>query len=151
MINTQFSLKSQILGQICLQRLFPWLKFLCILQDCMDILGPAQMPVLYWLVTQKRCWTTDRLTKQGLDHPKKCLLCDQEAENIDHLLVTCVFAREFWYLLLRQFGLHSCTIDGCFLLSRLVGKESRSSERAYQKGPQLPYHLGCLGDLESLE
>jgi hypothetical protein len=34
-------------------------------------------------------------------------LCDQEDETLDHLLVTCSFSREFWYLLLRKFGLHS--------------------------------------------
>jgi hypothetical protein len=60
-----------------------------------------------WLVANKRCWTADRLAKRGLNHPEKCLLCDQEEENIDHLLVQCSFAREFWYLLLRKFGLHS--------------------------------------------
>ena len=27
--------------------------------------------------------------------------------TINHLLVSCVFARQFWYLLLRQVGLHS--------------------------------------------
>jgi len=26
-----------------------------------------------------------------------CLLCDQEEENIQHLLIGCVFARQFWY------------------------------------------------------
>jgi hypothetical protein len=60
-----------------------------------------------WLVAHKRCWTTDRLAKQGLNHPEKCLLCDQEEENMDHLLMQCSFSREFWYLLLRKFGLHS--------------------------------------------
>jgi hypothetical protein len=60
-----------------------------------------------WLVAHKRCWTADRLAKRGLNHPEKCLLCDQEEENIDHLLVQCSFSREFWYLLLRKFGLHS--------------------------------------------
>lgn len=60
-----------------------------------------------WLVAHKRCWTTDRLAKRGLNHPEKCLLCDQEEENMDHLLVQCSFSREFWYLLLRKFSLHS--------------------------------------------
>jgi hypothetical protein len=60
-----------------------------------------------WLVAHKRCWTADRLAKRGLNHPDKCLLCDQEEETIDHLLVQCSFSREFWYLLLRKFGLHS--------------------------------------------
>ena len=34
-------------------------------------------------------------------------MCDQEDETIDHLLVSCVFARQFWYHLLRQVRLHS--------------------------------------------
>jgi hypothetical protein len=28
-------------------------------------------------------------------HPERCLLCDQDDETIDHLLVSCVFARKF--------------------------------------------------------
>jgi hypothetical protein len=31
---------------------------------------------------------------------------DQEDEIIDHLLASCIFARQFWYHLLRQVGLH---------------------------------------------
>jgi hypothetical protein len=60
-----------------------------------------------WLAAHKRCWTADRLAKRGLPHPDKCRLCDQEKENINHLLVSCVFTRQFWYLMLRQIGLHS--------------------------------------------
>ena len=36
-----------------------------------------------------------------------CPLCDQEEETINHLLVECVFAREFWFLLLWQVGLQA--------------------------------------------
>jgi hypothetical protein len=32
-------------------------------------------------------------------------LCDQEEENIQHLLVGCVFARDFWFHLLHFVGL----------------------------------------------
>jgi hypothetical protein len=39
------------------------------------------------------------LAKRGLDHPEKCPLCDQESESLDHILVSCVFAREFWFRL----------------------------------------------------
>jgi hypothetical protein len=60
-----------------------------------------------WLVAHKRCWIADHLTRRGLNHPEKCPLCDQEDETIDHLLVACVFARQFWYLIMRQVGLHS--------------------------------------------
>lgn len=47
----------------------------------------------------------DRLTKRGLDHPERCPLCDQEAECINHLLVGCVFAKPFWFGLLKVMGL----------------------------------------------
>jgi hypothetical protein len=49
----------------------------------------------------------DRLAKRGMDHPTICLLCDQEEETLDHLLIFCVFTREFWFHLLRPFGLES--------------------------------------------
>jgi hypothetical protein len=32
-----------------------------------------------------------------MGHPETCPLCDQEEENIDHILVSCVFARQFWF------------------------------------------------------
>jgi hypothetical protein len=68
--------------------------------------APPKCRFFLWLVAHKKCWTTDRLEKRGLDHPERCPLCDQERETIDHLLVTCVFSRECWFLLLRQFRLH---------------------------------------------
>ena len=49
-----------------------------------------------WLVAHNRCWTADRLAKRGLNHPPKCPLCDEVDETIDHLLVSCVFTRQFW-------------------------------------------------------
>jgi len=56
-----------------------------------------------------------RLVRQGakeaiylqiiITYPDKCLLCDQEDENIQHLLIGCVVARQFWYSLLHSIGL----------------------------------------------
>ena len=45
--------------------------------------------------------------KRGLNHPPKCPLCDQVGESIDHLLVSCVFTRQFWFCILQQFGLQA--------------------------------------------
>jgi hypothetical protein len=40
-----------------------------------------------------------------MDHPEKCLLCDQEEESIDHLQLSCVFARQFWFSFFQQLNL----------------------------------------------
>ena len=45
--------------------------------------------------------------QRGLDHPEKCPLCDQESETLDHILVSCVFAREFWFRLMCIFRLQN--------------------------------------------
>jgi hypothetical protein len=45
--------------------------------------------------------------KRGLPHPIRCPLCDQQQETIDHLLVNCVFAREFWFHVLNKVNLQS--------------------------------------------
>ena len=69
--------------------------------------APAKCHFFMWLVAHNRCWTADRLAKRGLPKPEQCPLCDQEDEDINHLLTSCVFARQFWFLFLRQVGLHS--------------------------------------------
>ena len=43
----------------------------------------------------------------GMPKHEQCPLCDQEEENINHLLTSCVFTRQFRYIFLRQVGLHS--------------------------------------------
>jgi hypothetical protein len=67
--------------------------------------APPKCRFFMWLVAHQRCWTADWLAKRGLPHPDFCPLCDQEEENIQHLLVGCVFAREFWFQLLQFVGL----------------------------------------------
>jgi hypothetical protein len=49
-----------------------------------------------WLVEHNRCWTADKLARRGMEHPEHYLLCDQQPENINHLLVSCVFTRQIW-------------------------------------------------------
>ncbi|GJN13726.1 hypothetical protein PR202_gb00464 [Eleusine coracana subsp. coracana] len=68
---------------------------------------PAKCKLFLWLAIRNKCWTADRLANRGLDHPEKCPLCDQEEETIQHLLTTCVVAREVWYKLLQPLGLVS--------------------------------------------
>jgi hypothetical protein len=96
------------------------------------IWAPLKCRFFIWLAAHNRCWTADRLAKRGLNHPEKCLLCDQAEETLDHLLVACSFSRIFWYQLFRKFGLHSLAA-GCHLLPMLVGGSFRCGFRSYQK------------------
>jgi len=66
--------------------------------------APGKCKFFMWTVTHDRCWTTDQLARKGLPHPATCPLCDQTQETIDHLLVSCVFARQMWFTMLQKFG-----------------------------------------------
>ncbi|GJM96245.1 hypothetical protein PR202_ga13064 [Eleusine coracana subsp. coracana] len=39
-----------------------------------------------------------------MEHPEKCVLCDQEEETVQHILTSCVFARQFWNQILTPLG-----------------------------------------------
>jgi len=67
--------------------------------------APGKCKFFMWLVAHDRCWTADRLARKGLPHPEYCLLCDQEEETINHLLLHCVFARQVWFCVLQGLGL----------------------------------------------
>ena len=67
--------------------------------------APPKCKVFLWLAVRDRCWTADHLVKQNLPHPNQCPLCDQADETIQHLLTSCVFAREFWFRVLSPLGL----------------------------------------------
>jgi hypothetical protein len=67
--------------------------------------APPKCKFFLWLAVINRCWTADRLARRGLDHPDKCPLCDQEDETVQHILVSCVFAREVWVQIVSLVGL----------------------------------------------
>ena len=67
--------------------------------------APGKCKTFIWLAIRNRCWTADRLQKRGLPHPDHCPLCDQEEETVQHILTTCVFARQFWFAVLQPLNL----------------------------------------------
>ncbi|WVZ70125.1 hypothetical protein U9M48_018818, partial [Paspalum notatum var. saurae] len=69
--------------------------------------------VFIWLAVLNRCWTADRLARRGLQHPKRYPLCDQEEETVQHLLISCVFARIVWFAILERTGLHQAAPAWC--------------------------------------
>jgi hypothetical protein len=68
----------------------------------------AKCKIFLWLAVRNRCWTTDRLARRNLPHPERCVLCDQETEDIQHILTICVFVREFWFRILSRFNFQIC-------------------------------------------
>lgn len=50
--------------------------------------APLKVKMFIWLAIVNRCWTADRLAHRGMDHPERCVLCDQEEESIQHILIT---------------------------------------------------------------
>jgi hypothetical protein len=69
--------------------------------------APPRCKFFVWLASSDRCWTADRLARRGLHHPKSCPLCDQQEETVQHILVSCVFARDIWFQVLSKVGLQS--------------------------------------------
>ena len=67
--------------------------------------APGKCKFFLWLVAHDWCWTAERLARRVLPHPDRCPHCDQAEESINHLLLSCVFAREFWFKLLQRVGL----------------------------------------------
>ena len=69
--------------------------------------APGKCKFFMWLVAHDRCWAADRLARKGLPHHDHCLLCDQEEETINHLLLQCVFSRQVWFSILQGLGLQA--------------------------------------------
>ena len=87
--------------------------------------APPKCRFFVWLVAHNRCWTADRLARRGLPHPEHCPLCDQAAETIDHLLVQCVFAREFWFRFFSRMGLQALSPQSTEISSLVVGESKQ--------------------------
>jgi hypothetical protein len=59
--------------------------------------APLRVKLFLWLACRRRVWTADQRLRRGLEAHEICLLCDQEAEAVDHLLATCSVAKEIWW------------------------------------------------------
>jgi hypothetical protein len=74
--------------------------------------APTKCKFFLWLAALNRCWTVDRLARRCLEHLERCPLCDQEDETVQHLLASCVFAREAWAHILSKVGLQHLSPSG---------------------------------------
>jgi hypothetical protein len=62
-----------------------------------ELWAPLRVKLFLWLGIRRRHWTADRRQRHGLDTHTNCLLCDQEAETLDHIVVECSYSRQLWF------------------------------------------------------
>jgi hypothetical protein len=70
--------------------------------------APLKVKYFFWIALHGRLWTTEWRKQHGLQPDATCALCDQLDEATDHLLCSCIFAREVWTRLLL--ALHLSTV-----------------------------------------
>lgn len=68
--------------------------------------APNKCHLFFWLVVHNRCWTSDRLQRHNLRNDVPRALCAQSPEQLDHLLIGCVYSREVWFRVLRKYDWH---------------------------------------------
>jgi len=97
--------------------------------------APGKCKTFIWLAVRNRCWTADRLQKRGLPHPEHCPLCDQDDETVQHLLTSCVFARQFWFSILQPLNLTALVPNRrCASLAEWWKKSWRKIPKQHRKG-----------------
>ncbi|WVZ97140.1 hypothetical protein U9M48_042695 [Paspalum notatum var. saurae] len=97
--------------------------------------APLKCKFFAWLVIKNRVWTADRLAKRGLPHPAVCPLCDQAEETIQHILISCVFARQVWTLILQELSLPAIVLQpGCTRFSNWWCQSIKSVDKNLRKG-----------------
>ena len=69
--------------------------------------APPRVKFFFWLVMHRRCWTAVRRFRHGLQDSNTCIICDQEAETMDHILLGCSFSREVWDSWIRRLHLQN--------------------------------------------
>jgi hypothetical protein len=72
--------------------------------------APNKCHFFAWLVLHARSWTSERAWRHGLHNDTCCALCDQGVETIDHLLISCPYAREVWFKALCRCGWQSLAL-----------------------------------------
>jgi len=122
--STRSAYKNFFVGAITFE---PWKKL-------WKSWAPGKCKTFVWLAIRNRCWTADRLQKRGLPHPERCPLCDQEEENIQHILTSCVFARQFWFAILQPLNLARLTPTRTVSFADWWKKAERKLQKQHRKG-----------------
>ena len=65
---------------------------------------PPKIGVFAWEATWGKVLTLDQLKRRGMILVNRCFMCDEDEENIDHLMIHCKSAKMLWDLILSIFG-----------------------------------------------
>jgi hypothetical protein len=81
---------------LCLHGHVPWLDAIALLEAHLEILGTTQGEFFY--LARPTGPVLDRGTARcGLQHHPRCLLCDQDPEDMRHLLIERPFSKQIWH------------------------------------------------------
>ena len=67
--------------------------------------GIAKVKHFFWLALHRKCWTTARRHRHGLQQSPNCVLCSTGVEEIDHILLSRAFSQQVWHTVLEVLGL----------------------------------------------
>ena len=74
------------------------------LKLCWDPSFLPKVGFFLWLAIQNRILSMDRLNILGIQGPSRCVLYQQSAKNMDHLLYLCPYSQRCWEWLKQMLG-----------------------------------------------
>ena len=69
---------------------------------------PLKIKIFLWFLNRLVLLTKDNLAKRRWTRCKKCVFCDME-ESVEHLFVSCQFAKIIWWLVYFKFNINPFT------------------------------------------
>jgi hypothetical protein len=66
---------------------------------------PPKVKFFLWLAIHGRLWIAEHRKHHGLQDDGACVLCGELLETTDHLILSCVYAREVWWRALHHIHL----------------------------------------------
>ena len=108
--------------------------------------APQRVKLFFWLVLHNKCWTADRRWRHDLQDDNLCIMCDQMAETLDHIILGCIFSREVWSACLRTLRLHhAISVQEQDVIIWWTASRKRLPKQIYRGFDSLFFIAGCIG------
>ena len=86
---------------------------------------PLKIKIFMWFMYRKVLLTKDNLARRNWTGCTKCVFCQQE-ETVEHLFITCNFAKHIWRLVHFTFSIHPPTSITNLFGNWLFGIDSKT-------------------------